>query len=127
MLRTRLWMGAILIVLTVGMLTFDERFAPWYPFLFVFFLAIAVFGTLELLALLAPTYLPSRGLCLLGVVGVALANWTKQLGVPGEAWQHVGAAAVAVVLLAFLVEMATFREPGGCVVRIALTILIVAY
>ena len=41
MLRTRLWMGAILILLTVGMLTLDQRFSPWYPFLFVFFAALA--------------------------------------------------------------------------------------
>ena len=60
MLRTRLWMGAILITLTVGMLFFDERFAPYYPILFVFFLAIGVLGTIELLNLLAPAFLPSR-------------------------------------------------------------------
>ena len=70
MLRTRLWMGAILILLTVGMLTLDQRFHPWYPFLFVFFAALALLGTVELLALLAPTYHPFRWLCLLGVAGV---------------------------------------------------------
>src|SRR5262249_48363522 len=36
-------------------------------------------------------------------------------------------AYVAVVLAAFLVEMALFREPGGVVVRIALTVWSVAY
>ena len=35
MLRTRLWMGAVLVVLSVGVLVFDHRFEPWYPFLFL--------------------------------------------------------------------------------------------
>ena len=33
MLKTRLWMGAILIVLAVGALVVDQWLAPWYPFL----------------------------------------------------------------------------------------------
>src|SRR5436190_8123041 len=121
MLRTRLWMGAILILLTVGMLTLDQRFHPWYPFLLVFFLALALLGTIEMLALLAPAYHPPRWLCLLGVVGVAAANWPAHVGAGGDAWHHIGAVGIAVVLQAFLAEMATFREPGGCGVRVALT------
>ena len=127
MLRTRLWMGAILIALTVGMLAVDQYAEPWHPFLFVFFAALAILGTIELLNLLASAFLPSRGLCLAGVIAVAIANWPAHLVGRGNPWYHVLTAFAVVVLAAFLVEMATFREPGGSVVRVALSLWIVAY
>jgi phosphatidate cytidylyltransferase len=127
MLRTRLWMGAVLIALTVGMLAVDRYAEPWYPFLFVFFTAVAGLGTVELLNLLAPAYSPRRWLCLVSVLAVACANWPAHVGAGGDAWHHVLAAFAAVVLAAFLAEMATFREPGGSVVRVALTLWVVAY
>ncbi len=127
MLRTRLWMGAILIALTLGMLFLDERFAPYYPILFGFFLAIGVLGTIELRNLLAPAYNPSLCVCLSGVVAVVIANWPAHFGAGGNLWLHLLTAFAAVIPIAFLTEMATFREPGGSVVRIALTLWIVAY
>ncbi len=127
MLRTRLWMGAVLIVLTVGMLAVDRYAEPWYPFLLVFFLAVAVLGTVELLNLLNPAFRPFRWLCLAGVLVVASANWPAHVGAVGDPWNHILGAFVVVVLAAFLAEMATFREPGGSVVRVALTVWIVAY
>jgi phosphatidate cytidylyltransferase len=122
-------MGAILIALTVGMLAVDRHVAPYYPFLLVFFVAIAVLGTIELLNLLAPAFHPPRWLCLTGVLVVACANWPAHLdlGCRVDPWQLVLAAFAAIVVAAFLAEMATFREPGGSVVRVALTIWIVAY
>ena len=47
MLRTRLWMGAVLIALTVGVLVFDQRFDPWYPFLLVFLLALGLLACMS--------------------------------------------------------------------------------
>ena len=41
MLTTRLWMGAILIVLTIGMIVADQHLPPWFPFLFVFLLGLS--------------------------------------------------------------------------------------
>ena len=59
MLRTRLWMGTILIGLTVGALVLDQRLAPWYPFLFVLVLLLTLVGCHELLRLLGTTRRPS--------------------------------------------------------------------
>ena len=44
MLRTRLWMGAILILLTIGVLLVDAHLAPWYPFLFLLVLGLSLIG-----------------------------------------------------------------------------------
>jgi phosphatidate cytidylyltransferase len=59
---------------------------------------------------------------------VVLANWPARVGVwGGDPWRDVAGAFAALVLAAFLVEMATFREPGGSVNRIALAVWVVAY
>jgi phosphatidate cytidylyltransferase len=133
MLRTRLWMGAILIALVTSVLVFDQQFEPWYPFLLVFVLVLAVVGTVELVGIIDEERRPPLWLCLAGVVGVLLANWPAHLGQPPSwiaatyAFAGVAGAFAALVLAAFLTEMATFRAPGNSVNRIALTIFIVAY
>jgi phosphatidate cytidylyltransferase len=109
------------------MLAVDRYAEPWYPFLLVFFLAVAVHGTVELLNLLNAAERPFSWLCLAGVVVVVYANWPAHVGAGGDAWHHVVAAFAAIVLATFLAEMATFREPGSSVVRMALTIWTVAY
>jgi phosphatidate cytidylyltransferase len=58
---------------------------------------------------------------------VVLANWPAHLWDWGEPWRAVLYTFAAVVLAAFLLEMATFREPGQSVVRIALAVWTVAY
>jgi phosphatidate cytidylyltransferase len=109
MLRTRLWMGAVLIALTVGVLVFDQRLAPWYPFLLVLVLALALGACFELLVLSS---------WLVPLVGV---------GAREEPWFWITAAFAFTVLAAFLTEMARFQEPGESVLRIALTVWVVAY
>jgi phosphatidate cytidylyltransferase len=125
MLRTRLWMGAVLIALVVGVLVFDQRFEPWFPFLLVFVSVLAVAGTLELVNLIDVRRRPPLWLCLAGVLGVLLANWSAALNRPP--WPLIAGAFAALILAAFLAEMATFREPGQSVSRISLTIFLVAY
>jgi phosphatidate cytidylyltransferase len=128
MLSTRLWMGAILIILASGMLVFDQSFRPWYPFLLLFFLVLALVGCLELVSLLPEAQRPPLGLCLAGVVAVVLANWPAHVGLwAGDPWRDLTGVFAALVLAAFLAEMATFREPGGSVTRIALAVWVVAY
>src|SRR5438270_12038227 len=115
MLRTRLWMGAVLIALVVGVLAFDQPFAPWFPFLLVCVLFLAVLGTLELVWLIDGERRPPAWLCLAGVLGVLLANWPAHVLPslkPEHAWPLIAGAFAALVLAAFLTEMATFREPG---------------
>src|SRR5438132_909498 len=137
MLRTRLWMGAALIALTVGVLAVDYRFAPWYPFLFALVLALTIVACRELLNLLAADGMALRALCYAAVLLLAAANWwphvaSQILGKSVSAWdrqpwQWVASAFVAVVLAAFLVEMATLQAPGESVKRIALAIFVTAY
>src|SRR5579885_1106974 len=128
MLRTRLWMGALLIALAVGVLALDGYFDRWHPFLFVLVLALALLSCFEMLHLLPAELRPPRWLCFGGVAAVAAANWPAHLlqGVPGP-WAWVAGTFAAVVLSAFLAEMATFREPGRSVARIAVATWAVAY
>src|SRR5437763_946817 len=114
MLRTRLIVGTILAVLTAGMLLLDRRLAPWFPFLFAVVIGLSTLGTIELVRLLPVGRAPRLAVCLAGVVVIVTLNWLPQLGgrstsVGGLIWVVQGFAAF--VLLAFLVEMATFTGP----------------
>jgi phosphatidate cytidylyltransferase len=136
MLRTRLIVGTILACLTAAMLVLDERFSPWFPFLFVTVAFLSILGIYELVSLLPPPRRPNLVLCMAGIVLVIVLNWGPILKVgrlkwhllsPDAAWFLVMQGYAAVVLLAFLYEMASFRAPGGAVERIALTVWSVAY
>jgi phosphatidate cytidylyltransferase len=126
MLSTRIWMGTILAVLAAGVLVLDQWFAPWYPILFIFLVFMAWVGCRELLNLLPVERRPSAWLCYAAVIALILANWPAHFW-DRDAWPWVLGTFTAVVLSAFLAEMATFREPGESVTRIALTIWIAAY
>lgn len=134
MLRTRLWMGAILIALTVGVLVLDQRLAPWYPFLFVLVLLLTLVGCHELLQLLG-TRRPAPWLCYLAVTALVAANWMPTVAsrlVSGlvaerDPWLWIIGIFASVVLASFVVEMAAFDVPGESVTRIALTVWIAAY
>ncbi len=123
MLRTRLWMGAILIALAVGALWVDQWLAPWYPFLLVLVLVLALAGCHELLNLLGPQQRPAPWLGYSAAVALVLTNWLAQ----PMPWPWIGSVFAGVILAAFLVEMATFHEPGTSVIRIALAVWIAAY
>jgi phosphatidate cytidylyltransferase len=132
MLRTRLLVGAVLAALVVGMLVIDRYLAPWYPFLFVFVLGLALAACFELLHLLPPDRRPFRGLCFALVTALVVVNWLPHLpdvtgSLAREPWRWLGTALGLAVLLVFAAEMATFREPGGSVVRMAVTLWAVAY
>lgn len=139
MLRTRLWMGALLIVLVIGVLRFDP--APWYPFLLLLTLFLAAAGSVELYQLIGAAHGLSVWLGGGSVLLVLLANWPAHLwpDVFGRhPWTVVVGAFTAVILLAFLVEMATFRpsalvaessasSSGRVVLRLALLVWMTAY
>lgn len=132
MLRTRLWMGAVLVFLALGVLLVDQRLGPWYPFFLLALAAILLAACLELVALLGPVpHLPAW-FCLSAVAVLVLANWAAPVlaavgHVPTDPWHWVVGAFAGVVLAAFLLEMAQFRKPGSSVVRIAVTVWVVAY
>jgi len=133
MLRTRLWIGTLLIGLGVLLLAEDRWFAPWFPILFVCFVAGSLLATRELLLILPEDIRPSVRLTL-GVIGLmAMLNWwpafqqTRELQ-PGIRVAHlIGACVVCGTIAAFLLEMWRFRGPGGGTLRVALTAFILVY
>jgi phosphatidate cytidylyltransferase len=131
MLRTRLWMGAILIALVLAVLFVDSRFEPGYPFWFALIAGLSAAATFELLDLLRPEVRPSRWLCSVCVLALVLANWVPHLEPSllriASLWLCIAIAFAACVLAVFLVEMATFREPGSSVTRMALAVWLLAY
>jgi phosphatidate cytidylyltransferase len=126
MLSTRLWIGAILAALAAAVLFLDQSLALWYPFLLVFVLFLAVAGCRELLQLLPASRRPPSWFCYPAVALMIVANWPAHSW-HRDAWPCVLGTFTALILSAFLAEMATFREPGESVTRIALTVWIVAY
>jgi phosphatidate cytidylyltransferase len=128
MLTTRLWMGAILIALAVGMLVLDPHLAPWFPFLFLFQLGLTVAACFEFIHVLGPNRAPQQAVCYLGVVVFVFANWFANCpALHAHSWTILIGILAGFLLLAFLYEMAGYFGPGRSVERIALTWLIVGY
>lgn len=130
MLRTRLWMGAVLIALVAGVLIIDQRLAPWFPFLFMLVAGLACVATYELLHLLKPASRPASWLCVVGILALMLANWLPHVPILNrdiDAWKLVAGVFAGYVILVSLVEMAAFREPGHAVTRMAMAVWLVAY
>ena len=129
MLRTRLWMGAVLVGLSIGVLVLD--FEPYYPFLFVLTALLSLVATYELLHLLDDERRPPSWLAYGGQTALLIANWVPHLeGVPSplsEPWRLIAGTFAAIVLSAFIREMVIFRGPGHAVTRISLTLFIAAY
>ncbi len=128
MLRTRLWMGALLIALSLGVLAVDQELAPWYPFLLVVILALSLAACHELLNLVSAFDRLPAGLCFTAVGALLLTNWlTQAISLPGSPWSWIAVVFAGSILAAFLQEMANFREPGGVVIRLALVVWAIAY
>lgn len=133
-------MGAVLIVMAVGVLVIDQRMGPWYPFLFLFVSSLALTAGWELLHLMEAG-LKSQGdalaearprawLSLGSLLSLVVMNWVPHvLGVnpPWNAWLWLAVAFAVVVLMIFLVEMITFQRPGVSVLRMALQCWFVGY
>src|SRR5215472_14936850 len=107
MLRTRLWMGAVLILLTVGVLLVDGRLAPWYPFLFALLLTLDLLACHELLGLMGPSRRPWPWLCYLAVALLVIVNWPVHLwpwarDISPDPLRWVLGTYAAVVLAAFI-------------------------
>jgi phosphatidate cytidylyltransferase len=128
MLSTRLWMGAILVALTLGMLVGDLYLHPFYPFLFVFVVGLTTLACREALQLLGDDRGPQVPTLYAGAVGLGVANWLVHApGFPLDGWHALGAIFTGLVLAVFLYEMARFTGPGRSVERMAVTVWLVAY
>lgn len=122
MLRTRLWMGTVLVVLVVAALVADRP--PYYPILFLLVEFLAILSCFELLGLLPAPRRPEPWLCYTSVFLLLASNWfAAPNGSAALTLWLVGVATMA----AFLVEMARFQEPGESLVRIAVAVLIAGY
>lgn len=127
MLKTRLWMGSLLIALAILVLGEGQWFAPWYPFLCVTALLAVLFGTRELLLLLPPESRPDVRLTLVGAALLCSANWFVPLrslvteASRFDAWHLIGLVFAMLVLLAFLIEIRRFVRPDHITPRLALT------
>lgn len=112
-----------------GVLYFDSFFAPYFPILLLLALAVGVLVTRELVALIPAENRPREWLCLLGVVAfVSLPFAVQSLGGLTPTAREISPFAFAgFVLLALLVEMFFYRQPGQCVTRVAHAVFIVGY
>ena len=63
------------------------------------------------------------------MLAILAANWPGHVGYPlvGTPLELVLSVFAAAVLATFLIEMASFREPGGSVVRIAVGVWVLVY
>jgi phosphatidate cytidylyltransferase len=131
MLWTRLLVGTGLVAFIALVLLVDHQLPPWYPFLLVLLLGLAVISCHELLTLIDATRRPTAWLAYLAVVGMVVVNWLPHLADAGgedpAVWPWILGFFVTVVLLSFLTEMAAFREPGTSLNRLALTVWMAAY
>jgi phosphatidate cytidylyltransferase len=130
--RTRLVMGSILAVLAAGILVGDwlleiETGSRLYPCLMVCVVGMAGLAAVEMRLLLDERLRSTPWLTVGGCAGVLLAVWPANLGWRPDSMRDVAIVFAAVVLVAFLYEMARFREPDGVVVRLALATWTVAY
>lgn len=133
MLRTRLWMGAILIGVAVLLLLEDRWFTPWYPVLYLCYVVGTLLATRELLDLLPESSRPCEWLTMAGVIAMGAMNWwpafqiTRGIVPNTEVWLFVGGFALFTMFIAFLREMWLFRGPNNIVFRLALTAFILFY
>ena len=133
MLRTRLWMGSLLIVLAVLLLLEHDWFAPWYPFLFVCYMAATLAASREFLDLLPDAVRPAHALTMGFVCVVAGCNWWSALLLTRETppglltWDLIWACVVLGTIAAFIREMCRFTGPDRITERIALTTFTLLY
>jgi phosphatidate cytidylyltransferase len=133
MLRTRLWMGTLLVGLVVLLLFEDRWFAPWYPILFVFFVGASLAAAREFLDLLPEAVRPAEALTLGFICVLAGFNWwpaflaTRDVPPGLGTWDLIGACVLIGTGAAFVYEMRRFRGPDRITERVALTAFTLVY
>ncbi len=133
MLRTRLWMGAILIGVAVLLLLEDRWFAPWFPILYVCFFGATLLASRELLKLLPEDVRPCEWLTMTCVLVVMAMNWWPAFqatrdGPPGlGVWDMIGLLTAASIIATILREMWLFQGPSRITIRVGLVAFILFY
>ena len=128
MLKTRLLLGSLMAAAAGGVLYVDSFFAPYFPILLLLALVVGTLATRELVALIPAENLPREWLCLLGVIALVSMPFAFQyLGELTPTTREFGSIFAAFVILALLVEMYFYRQPGQCVTRAAHAVFAVGY
>ena len=132
MIGTRILVGSLLAIATVGVLVVDGYLAPWFPCLFLCLMAAGVLASRELVTLFPEAMRPSLALTTTSILLCLAGNWyptiRRELGFEqGSFWPFLICASVAAMVAAFLLEMYRYRQPGGVVARLGATVLSVAY
>ncbi len=135
MIRTRLWVGSLLALAAAGLLIGDGYLAPWFPCLFTCLLLVGSLAARELTRLFPSAVRPSEVFVIAAVTVTLVANWFgvirtelwPMLPAFASPWLPVFFSFVFALLLAFLLEMANYREPGTALSRLTLAVFAVAY
>ena len=135
MLRTRLWIGAALVIMLLLVLWLDLQFAPYFPILGILVGVVGFLGAVELRKLLPAALQPKLALTLIGVELILASPWLALCAnrlVPGVVTVTVASewsvALFAFVLgLGFLYEMVTFHGPNGAINRLCGLTFLTAY
>jgi phosphatidate cytidylyltransferase len=130
-------MGSLMAALAAGMLFLDNQFlVGWYPCLLLMLLVLGPLACRELLGLLSFLQKPTGWFCTAGVLIMLLCNWPAHVArlVGGVAshldenpWHWALGAFAVLALFAFVVEVVGYRDDGGAVLRVALSLLMIAY
>lgn len=126
MLRTRLWMGSLLIVLAVVLLLEDRWFAPWFPIFGVVYLLTSLLAFRELATLIPPEHRPRLDVLLPVAIAFVVANWLPRW-LEVNAWHTIVGVLIAGTIYAFCAEMRHYHTPGGITQRLALTVFAWVY
>src|SRR5262249_7831965 len=108
-------------------------FYPWYPLLFVCYLAATIFAAREFLSLLPEAVRPDSALTLVFITILAVFSWWPAVVAAGRepveltTWDLVCAGVVVGTVAAMLREIARFRGPDRIVERVALTAFTLIY
>jgi phosphatidate cytidylyltransferase len=121
-------------VLVGSALALDGYLSPWFPCLFACLMAAGVLASRELVRLFPEAYRPSRTLVTTGILLCLATNWypiaRTEFGYAPAAighWPFLVFIFVAILVVAFLMEMYRYREPGSAVPRLGATLLAVSY
>jgi phosphatidate cytidylyltransferase len=116
-----------MVAAVVAVLVVDPWLAPWYPCLFVSLVVLAMLCGAELHTLADGLPRPPRWAMLLAPGVVVASGWPPHLREVGEGWYAILCTFVALLLLAFLAEMAQFRGERGALTRLSLLLFATAY
>lgn len=123
---TRIIVGSLLTLLAAGVFYGDHVLGPPYPFLLAVSLIFGACAAWELVKLIPQARRPCWCIPVVGTIIILLLNWTAaHKGMPHWSLELTGVTVV--MLLAFLEEIRTYREPGESVHRIAVTVLCAVY